>query len=97
MNRIVEKLKQLKTKKPVFLVGDMNSEYTSKTQEILRNDFVLLSDYRQKTFPSTMPEKCIDYIYQLSTKRIMHPVNQVIISGCLASDHLPIFVDLKND
>jgi endonuclease/exonuclease/phosphatase family metal-dependent hydrolase len=92
---IIEKLRQIKTQKPIFLAGDINSEYASKTQDILRNDFVLLSDYRQKTIPSTQPDQCIDYIYQLSTKRTMRPVNQVVIYGCQASDHLPIFVDLK--
>lgn len=91
---ITERLNGLNTKKPVFLAGDMNARPDSHTTELFEEHFYMLSDPSQATFPSDDPKGCIDYIYQLRSKRKAKVLGYQVIYGTTASDHLPIFNDI---
>ncbi|GHT20798.1 hypothetical protein AGMMS4957_08660 [Bacteroidia bacterium] len=80
--------------KPLFLAGDMNSTPDSPPQVALRQTFDVLSDVTQKTFPVVNPTECIDYIYQYRNGKDCSVSNRQVINETMASDHLPLFVDI---
>lgn len=83
-------------KKPLFLAGDMNSEYDTLVQERLRENFITLNDHNDKTFPVVNPDRCIDYIYGYKNGTIYTVLErQVLVDEQKASDHLPLFVDVS--
>ena len=81
--------------KPVFMAGDMNSEFESAVQVSLREKFITLNNPKQPTFPSDKPSECIDYIYQLSNGQPCTVLQKQVVSEPVASDHSPLFVDLR--
>ena len=83
------------TTKPLFLAGDMNSEYDSETQVTLREKFHVLNDPEVNTFPSNEPDCCIDYIYMYKNKHYPYQViERKVIDEPMASDHRPLYVDI---
>jgi endonuclease/exonuclease/phosphatase family metal-dependent hydrolase len=82
--------------KPLFLAGDMNSRPESLTQQLLRESFTILNDPLTPTFPAVEPGECIDYIYGYKNG-YMYPVCKrgVLTEEQTASDHLPLYVDVK--
>ncbi|NDV84058.1 endonuclease/exonuclease/phosphatase family protein [Bacteroides sp. 51] len=91
---IVDALKD--TTKPVFLAGDMNTSPGSTEEEFLQKHFEVLSNTKQKTFPSDHPTECLDYIYGLKNAGNTYSVlNRNVLNNRLASDHLPLYVDVR--
>lgn len=92
--------KYSKTRKPVFLCGDLNSEPGSAPIEALLKDWTILSKL-EPTFPSDKPSICIDYIMLLNNgakvKVLKSEVCVDFKSGDVthASDHLPVFVEVR--
>jgi endonuclease/exonuclease/phosphatase family metal-dependent hydrolase len=90
---ILNKVKD--SNKPVFFIGDLNCEYLSEEQELLRAEFVVLNDYLQNTFPADAPDICIDFIYgqqkYIDAKSV---VNSMVVENSIASDHRPVIVDV---
>ncbi|MDD3162223.1 MAG: endonuclease/exonuclease/phosphatase family protein, partial [Bacteroidales bacterium] len=82
--------------KPVFLAGDMNSEYFSATQRALREHFQMLNDPAKNTFPANAPDCCIDYIYALkSNATTFSVIRNEVLEEKVASDHRPLFTDIR--
>jgi endonuclease/exonuclease/phosphatase family metal-dependent hydrolase len=81
--------------KPLLLAGDMNSAPSSATQIALRETFVTLSDTSSYTFPATNPDRCIDYIYGYKNNHTYTVLRQQVVDEPVASDHLPLFVDVR--
>lgn len=81
--------------KPVFLAGDMNSTYDSAVQIAMRERFIPLNNYNQPTFPSEKPSECIDFIYNFNNNIACTVLQKQVISEPVASDHLPLFVDVR--
>ncbi|GHV51397.1 hypothetical protein FACS1894181_13170 [Bacteroidia bacterium] len=81
--------------KPLFLAGDMNSVPDSPPQVALRQTFNILNDITQNTIPVVNPSKCIDYIYQYRNGKDCSVLKRQVIPEEMASDHLPLFVDVK--
>ncbi len=80
--------------KPVFLAGDINDTPGTYTLELLTANWQQLSgnDY---TFRSDRPDRCIDYIFGLIHDDFNYRVlQQVVVNEPVASDHLPVFVDV---
>ena len=80
--------------KPVILAGDINDTTGSRTLELLAENWIQLSgtDY---TFRSDKPSRCIDYIFGLEIEGVHYEVlHQVVVNEPVASDHLPVFVDI---
>ena len=88
IREVVEKLT-----KPVFVVGDMNAHPDSPTTKAFKEFMQVLSDTSKPTFSSTNPTRCIDYIYGCGAKFVKP--RTTIINDNMASDHLPLYVDVK--
>ena len=80
--------------KPVILAGDINDTPGSRTLELLSESWVQLSG-NEYTFPSDSPDKCIDYIFGFKPNGFEYRVvKQEVVNEPVASDHLPVFVDV---
>ena len=86
---VISKLKN----KPVFIAGDMNARPASKPIMAFKEFATLLSDDTKFTFPSTDPRACIDYIFGVNGS--FKVLGRKIFYESLASDHLPLYVDVK--
>lgn len=88
------------TEKPVFLCGDLNSMPDSEPVNVLKKDWTILSA-SDPTFPSDVPQFCIDYVAVLNNGAEYEVTATAVCSRFLsgdvakASDHLPVFVDVK--
>lgn len=86
--------------KPVFFCGDMNSVPDSKAIANLKEKWTILSAL-EPTIPCTSPTKCIDYIFWLNGSAEVSKVSAHTMTNfnkgdvAKASDHLPIYVDIK--
>jgi endonuclease/exonuclease/phosphatase family metal-dependent hydrolase len=81
--------------KPVLLAGDMNAQPTSGVMTLFTTNWQFLSD-GQCTYPSNLPNSTIDYILGNVSKNFAYTVLQYrVLTGCLASDHLPIVADIR--
>src|SRR5690554_2150657 len=82
--------------KPVFLVGDLNATPDSSPLKILGKDWQILSNPKQPTSPSHKPKKTIDYVLGYVTKGETYAKhNAQVIDEEVASDHRPLFVDIR--
>jgi endonuclease/exonuclease/phosphatase family metal-dependent hydrolase len=86
--------------KPVFLGGDMNAQPKSEMMQIFEQEWTIISTMARTTVQDRMV--CIDFILQLNNraKRVEVVDSQVIHSHIwgnvnLASDHYPVYVDIK--
>ena len=92
--------KYSKTKKPVFLAGDMNSIPSSKVLSELKQQWDVLSCIKN-TYSAANPHECIDFILALrngAKYKVVGSDVPVYFNGGdvgVASDHLPVFVDVK--
>ena len=83
------------SEKPVFLAGDINDTPGTKTLELLSENWIQLSG-NEYTFRADRPERCIDYIFGLRLEGVQYRVlQQVVVNEPVASDHLPLFVDVR--
>lgn len=86
--------------KPVFLCGDMNAEPGSATILALEKDWERLSS-DEFSFDSKTPHISIDHIFRYKLSAPVKVLGAATMSSftrgdaALASDHLPIYVDLK--
>ena len=89
-----------KTKKPVFLAGDMNSTIGSEVLSELKKEWDVMSGIKN-TFSATNPHECRDFILILRNgakfKLVGSDVPVDFKEGevGVASDHLPVYVDVK--
>lgn len=82
------------SEKPVILAGDINDTPGTKTLNLLSENWVQLSG-NDFTVRSDKPSRCIDYIFGLSIEGVHYEVlQQVVVNEPVASDHLPVFVDV---
>lgn len=87
------------SRKVVILCGDMNAVPSSRTIKEFQKSWTMVSG-KEKSFDSSHPTKCIDYIFVLdnssSYKVKSTAVAKSFKSGKVseASDHLPVFVDI---
>jgi endonuclease/exonuclease/phosphatase family metal-dependent hydrolase len=83
-------------KKPLFLMGDMNSTPNSPAQQALQKKFRTLNDTTQATFEEKDRGACIDYIYQYKNKAPQVKVlRREVIKDKMTSDHYPLYVDVR--
>lgn len=85
---------------PVFLCGDMNCEPQDAPIKKFQEDWTLLS-VTDNTYPSNPAKKCIDFIFVFNNKAqyefLKSEVPLKFENGDVtkASDHLPLYVDVK--
>ena len=82
-----------KLDKPAFIAGDMNARPTSAPMMAFKEFSTVLTDESKMTAPSHKPGKCIDYI--LGANGSFKVKREKVMYGCLYSDHLPVYVDVK--
>ena len=88
------------SKKPVFLAGDMNSRPESDVIKELKKEWDIIT-VEKFTITAKNPRGCIDYVMALRNKAkfkvIGSDVPTVFKNGdvTVASDHLPVYVDVK--
>ena len=83
-------------KKPFFLAGDLNAEPESAFIKYLRQDFQILSDVNQHTFPAPAPTETIDYITALKQNMKGFTVTSAqVVNEPIASDHRPLVIVLE--
>ena len=86
--------------KPVFLAGDMNVHPDSPTIAEFLKDWTILSVPRD-SYSAKKPRACIDFILKLNNKAVIKlyssAVPVVFKNGdvTIASDHLPVYIDVK--
>lgn len=86
--------------KPVFLAGDFNAVPGSGTMGQLEKDWKIIS-CPDPTFPSGRPDVCIDYILALDNGADFKVLDSAVYTGFSsgnvkkASDHLPLYVDVR--
>ena len=81
--------------KPVILAGDINATPSSTVLESFRENWEILSDTARFTIPSDQPARTIDYIMGYTPKGYTYSVWQTRVLNTLASDHLPLFADVR--
>ena len=81
--------------KPFFIAGDLNAHPDSEFIRQLQNDFVILTDPNELTFPADKPDETLDYIATFAKDTTTF----TRISACVpdepaASDHRPVVIDI---
>ena len=88
------------THKVVILCGDFNAKPNSKTIKELKKNWTIVSN-QGDTYSSTKPKQCIDYIMVLDNNSSYNLRSTAVATKfdkgdvTVASDHLPVFVDIK--
>lgn len=88
-----------RSRKPVFLCGDLNAEPESPTLRQLSENWTVLSE-PAATYPADNPRKCIDYILALNNRARYKVLKTAVCTEfgsadvARTSDHLPVFVDV---
>ena len=82
-----------KLNKPVFIAGDLNARPKSQTITEFKKFATILNDQNKFTFSAKKPHRCIDYI--MGTNGSFKAVKDYVYYGSLASDHLPLYVDVQ--
>ncbi len=81
-------------KKKAFLAGDFNDTEGSEALNTLNLKWTNLSG-NKPTIPVTTPEDCIDFIFGLNCFGCNYTVQKrEVVNEQMASDHLPVFVDV---
>ncbi len=81
--------------KPVILAGDINAVPLSPELKAFQGNWAILSDTARFTIPSDKPTRTIDYILGYTPKGFTYSVWQTRVLNTLASDHLPLFADIR--
>ena len=82
--------------KPVILAGDLNATPESPVLEAFKQNWNILTNVQQLTFPSDQPKETIDYILGYTAKGYTYSVWQTrVLNEPVASDHLPLFADVR--
>jgi len=81
--------------KPVILAGDINAAPESSVLEAFGRNWIVLNNIQHFTSPSANPRRTIDYIMGYTAKGFKYPVLQTRVVNTLASDHLPLFADVR--
>lgn len=84
-----------KANKPLFIAGDFNARPDSEVIKGIQNDFVILTNTKQPTFPADEPKETIDYIavYAKDTTAFTR-LSAWVVDEPAASDHRPVVTDI---
>ena len=88
------------SEKPVFLAGDMNVQPDSETIAEFTKEWTILS-VPKNSYSAKKPHICIDFILKLNNKAEIEVVGSDVPvlfkegDVAIASDHLPVYVDVK--
>lgn len=85
-----------RVRKPFILAGDWNATPQSKLLEQLKNDFRIVNNTKNATFPADKPDSCIDYIalYKATGEQLV-PRRSYVLNEKNASDHRPVLARMQ--
>ena len=86
---------QLHTHKQIFLAGDLNSVSSSPEMALLKQDWNIMNDIHQSTYPSSVPTKCIDYILAYTKNIGVITLMSKVENEPVVSDHLAVWVKIR--
>ena len=82
--------------KPVILAGDINIIPQSPELNAFREKWIILSNITEYTFPANNPTGTLDYILGYKPTDYTYSIWQrSILNEPVASDHLPLFADVR--
>jgi endonuclease/exonuclease/phosphatase family metal-dependent hydrolase len=82
--------------KPIFLAGDFNADPESQVIKSIENKWYVLNDPLQPTIPASSPSRCIDFIFASNYNGYtFETIKTVVEQEYVASDHLPVWVEVK--
>ena len=85
-----------KQQKPFIVAGDMNAEPESDFVKEMKEDFIILNNLKQATWPAPEPEQTIDYIaLWKATSAGYANVKTEVVNEPVASDHRPLISHLR--
>lgn len=94
VDKILEEFNE--TKVFSLLCGDFNAEPDSQEMKNLQQLFTDLTKPSDRTYPSEIPYKKIDYCWALNKfKNNYKFISAHVVNETMASDHRPLFVELS--
>lgn len=82
--------------KPAFLIGDLNAKPESEEIKKISEEWKMLNNPKQGTYPANEPRQTIDYIFGYEGKGQIYSVYQAdVVNEPVASDHRPLFTDVR--
>lgn len=82
--------------KPFFLAGDLNAEPDKPSGKTLAQNFTVLNDIKQHTWPADKPNVTIDYIAVYKKHADMVALlRSRVVNEPNASDHRPVYADVR--
>ena len=91
---IIDELKDID--KPLFLCGDLNCEPDSSPIAELKRYFKILNNPKTATFPADNPDRCIDYLFGMTSYSHTYSVIRSFVSdNAVASDHRAVVADVR--
>ena len=82
--------------KPAFLAGDFNAQPEANEILELTASWKMLNNPKQFTFPADKPVETIDYLFgHMADGRPYSVLQSSVLDEPVASDHLPLFVDVR--
>lgn len=81
--------------KPVFLAGDLNTAPETVEMYKLEQNWTVLNNLREMTFPANSPNRCIDYILVRKDENYqIDLLDSKVEAESVASDHRPLWVKI---
>jgi endonuclease/exonuclease/phosphatase family metal-dependent hydrolase len=83
-------------KKPVIVAGDFNAAPSSSVIRKMTENWIVLNDTAMFTSPSEKPRRCIDYIFGYKSPAAEYKTRRaLVVQERVASDHLPVWVEIS--
>ena len=93
-NTITNYIQSLETDKTVIVGGDFNAYPDENTVLKLKQNFHMLTNEDEHTFPANAPDRTIDYLFMYKNEGAGTKAGGGVIPESVASDHRPIWADI---
>ncbi len=91
---VTEFIEALGTEKPVVIGGDFNALPSESSMARMRQNFMMLNEASERTFPADEPTITIDYLYMYKNAAAGKVIGCGVIDEKVASDHRPVWAEV---
>ncbi len=91
---VVNRLAEAQPSVPTLLIGDLNAPFDSEVLQRATSVWQLTNNSSMPTIPVANPERQIDFVLSYP-RQAWEAVSARVLDEVIASDHRPIFVELK--